>query len=130
MTLDGEDSVSLSDSKLSGDSIVVTGQGADSIQSEDNHYLGEVNLILPLEGNDTVELTNPVVGEYQLGVFLGNGDDTIHGDLTDSTIEGTIRIAGQAGVDQVPEFVMSEVAAAKVEMSTFCLLYTSDAADE
>lgn len=119
VTLDGEDSVSLSDSKLSGDSIVVTGQGADSIQSEDNHYLGEVNLILPLEGNDTVELTNPVVGEYQLGVFLGNGDDTIHGDLTDSTIEGTIRIAGQAGVDQVPEFVMSEDAAAKVEMSTF-----------
>ena len=100
LTLDGQDSVSLTDSVFAGDSFVVTGNHSDAIESEGNHYLGDINLVLPLDGNDTVQLNNPVIGEGQLGVFLGNGDDTINGDLTDATIDGTIRVGGQRGVDQ------------------------------
>jgi hypothetical protein len=99
LTLDGEDTVTMLNTKLNGGSIVATGDHDDSIHSDGSHYLGDLNLILPLDGDDTVQLDNPVVGELQLGVYLGNGDDTILGDMSDATIDGTIQIGGQAGTD-------------------------------
>ena len=118
MTLGGEDSVTMIDSVLAGDSIVVTGDDSDSIHSDGNHYLGEVNLVLPLDGDDTVQLNNPVVGEHPLGIFLGSGDDTISADLTEATIDGTIRIGGQGGVDQTLELTMSDEVASSVIVDT------------
>ena len=114
LTLDGQDSISMVDSMFAGDSIVTTGNHSDSIHLDSNHYLGEVNLVLPFNGDDTVRLDNPVVGEYQLGVFLGNGDDTIHGDLTEASIESAIRVGGQGGVDQVLAIPTSAEVAADV----------------
>ncbi len=108
LTLDGRDSVSMIDTVFDGDSIVVTGEHADTIHSENNHYLGEVNLLLPLNGDDTVQLTNPVVGENQLGVFLGNGDDSIGSNLVDAAVDGSIVISGQAGADETLGMAMSD----------------------
>ena len=110
-TLDGRDSVSSIDTSFNGKSIVVTGEHSDTIHSENNHYMGDVNLILSHNGNDEVQLVNPVVGENQLGVFLGNHDDTIGVDLTDASVDSTIRIAGQAGTDQSSGMTMSDEAA-------------------
>ncbi len=107
-TLDGQDSVSAIDSSFNGKSIVVTGEHSDTIHSENNQYMGDVNLILSLNGNDEVRLIDPVVGESQLGVFLGNHNDTIGVDLSDASVEGSIRIAGQAGVDQSSGMTMSD----------------------
>ena len=118
ITLAGEDAVSLIDSRLNGDSIVATGHDSDSIHSQGNHYLGGVNLILPLDGNDTVQLTNPVVGEHQLGVFLGDGDDTINADLSAATVDGTISIGGQGGIDVSPEILIHEDVVSSVNVST------------
>jgi len=67
LTLDGQDSVTMVDSVFADNSIVSTGEHSDSIYSDGNHYLGEVNLLLSFAGDDTVELNNPVVGEDQLG---------------------------------------------------------------
>ncbi len=116
ITLAGEDSVSMVDSMLAGNSIVATGDDADSIHSSGNHYMGEVNLVLPLDGDDTVVLNNPVVGDNQLGVFLGDGDDTIHADLTDATIDGSVRIGGQEGNDQAMEMSFSDELAERVTL--------------
>ena len=118
MTLDGQDSVSLTDSMFAGDSFVVTGNHSDAIVSDGNHYMGDLNLVLPLDGDDTVELMNPVVGEHQLGIFLGKGDDTINVDMTEATVEGTVRIGGQAGRDVAPKMEMSEEMADKVTVGT------------
>jgi len=118
ITLDGQDSVTMVDSMFAAGSIVNTGDHSDSIHSEANHYLGEVNLLLSFAGDDTVQLDNPVVGEDQLGVFLGDGDDTINADLTEASIAGTIRIGGQSGVDQVPEMAINEQAQERVSMGT------------
>ena len=107
ITLDGEDSVTVTDSVFAGNSFVNTGNHSDSIHSQGNHYSGELNLLLSSAGNDSVELNNPVIGENQLGVFLGNGDDTISADLTEASITSTIKIAGQAGIDQIPEMAMN-----------------------
>ena len=101
ITLDGQDTVSIIDSTFAGNSIVTTGNHADSIHLDGNHYAGDVNLVLPLNGDDTVRLDNPVVSGNQLGIFLGNGDDTIHGDLTEASVASAIRVGGQGGVDQV-----------------------------
>lgn len=118
ITLDGQDSVSMVDSTLEGDSIVVTGNHADSIHSDSNHYLGETNLVLTFGGDDTVQLDNPVVGEHQLGVYLGFGDDTFGGDMTEATVDGTIKIGGQGGVDQTHGMRMSDEVAPNVTMAT------------
>ena len=118
ITLDGRDSVTMIDSVLAGNSFVDTGKHSDTIHSERNQYTGETNLVLSFGGDDTVQLNNPVVGEHQLGVFLGNGDDTINADLTQATIESNIRIGGQGGVDQAPEMIMSDEAASAVVVTT------------
>ena len=118
ITLDGQDSVTVVDSIFAYNSIVNTGDHSDSIYSEGNHYLGEVNLLLSFAGDDTVELNNPVVGEDQLGVFLGSGDDTINADLAEASIASTIRIGGQTGVDQAPEITTNEQAQERVSMAT------------
>ena len=119
ITLDGQDSVSMIDSTMNGNSIVATGEHSDSIHSEGNHYMGDVNLILPLNGNDSVQLNNPVVGGEQLGVFLGEGDDTIDGNLNDAVVDGTIKIGGQAGVDRgdmaMDDDLESQVSVATIE---------------
>ena len=117
MTLDGQDSVLMIDSMLAGDSIVVTGNHADSVRSDSNHYLGETNLVLTFGGDDTVQLNNPVVGEHQLGVFLGFGDDTVGGDLTEAKIESRIKIGGQGGVDQTHGMTMSDEVADDVTVT-------------
>lgn len=109
VTLDGEDSVALTDSMFAGDSFVVTGNQSDTVRSVSNHYMGNQNLVLPLDGDDTVQLTNPVVGESQLGVFLGNGDDTVTGDMAEATVDGTINIAGQADRDDASEMKMGDL---------------------
>ena len=114
--LDGEDSVFMTDSIFAGDSYVITGNHSDTIHSDGSHYMGDINLVLPLDGDDTVRLTNPVVGENQLGVFLGEGDDTFHGDLSEAEIDGTILIAGQGGTDQAMEIIMSDEAILSVTM--------------
>ena len=108
ITLDGQDSVTSIDSSFDGNAIVVTGEHSDKIHSEGNHYMGDVNLILTLNGNDEVQLVDPVVGESQLGVFLGNHDDTIGVDLSEASVEGTIRIGGQAGSDQHSGMTMND----------------------
>ena len=118
MTLDGEDSVSITDSMLAGDSFVVTGNQSDTVRSESSHYMGDLNLVLPLDGDDTVELINPVVGESQLGIFLGNGDDSISGDMTEATVEGTVRIGGQAGRDDASEMEMGDLTTSDVTVGT------------
>ena len=118
ITLDGEDSVSMVDSMMAGNSFVVTGNHSDSIHSQGNHYMGEVNLVLPLDGDDTVQLNDPVVGEHQLGVFLGDGDDVINGNLMEAVVEGSIRIGGQGGIDQAEELLMNEEASSNTSMGT------------
>lgn len=118
LTLDGQDSVSMVDSIFAGDSIIVTGNHSDTIDSEGNRHMGDVNLILTFDGADTVHLTNPVVTEQQLGIFMGDGDDTINVDLTNATIDGTVKIGGQAGVDQAPVMVMSKEVAKSVTVGT------------
>ena len=118
ITLDGRDSVTMIDSMMAGNSIVVTGEHSDSIHSEGTHYMGDVNLVLSLNGDDTVQLINPVVGDNQLGIYLGNGDDTIAADLTDASVEGTLRIGGQGGVDQVTEMAMSAEVAEHAAVNT------------
>ena len=118
ITLDGEDSVTMIDSMFAANSIVNTGNHSDSIHSQGNHYLGEVNLLLSFAGNDHVELNNPVVGEDQLGVFLGSGDDTVNGDLTEASIAGTVRIGGQSGTDQILEMEMNQQAQESVSVGT------------
>jgi hypothetical protein len=105
------------DSTLSGDSIVATGNHRDSIHSDSNHYLGATNLILTFGGNDTVQLDNPVVGEHQLGVFLGFGNDTVGGDLTEAEIDSSIKIGGQGGIDQTHGLMMSDEVADDVTVS-------------
>ncbi|MEL7497412.1 MAG: hypothetical protein AAFN77_07350 [Planctomycetota bacterium] len=100
ITLDGRDSVSSVDTVFNGDSIVSTGEHADVVRSDGNHYMGDVSLILSQNGYDEVELNNPVVGEDQLGVFMRNHNDTIHGDMMQATVNGSIAISGQAGVDE------------------------------
>lgn len=102
VTLDGRDTVSSIDSVFDGYSIVLTGNHSDSIHSQSNHYLGGVSLILSQDGNDEIQLNNPVVGTSQLGVFAGNHQDTIHGDMTGAIVESAIRISGQAGFDASP----------------------------
>ena len=116
-TLDGQDSVTMTDSMFAGDSFVVTGNHSDTIHSDGNHYRGDLNLVLPLDGNDTVQLNNPVVGENQLGIFLGNGDDTINADMTEATVDGAIRIGGQGGVDHA-NMEMGETADSNVSVAT------------
>ena len=117
ITLDGQDSVTMIDSMMAGNSIVLTGEHADSIHSDGTHYMGDVNLVLSLNGDDSVQLINPVVGEHQLGVFLGNGDDSIVGDLSEATIDGTIRIGGQGGVDE-GSMEMGETTGSNVSVGT------------
>jgi hypothetical protein len=107
VTLKGRDSIVMKESVFSGDSITVTGMHTDSIHSANNHYMGEVNLLLTLGGNDEVLLENPVVGEEQLGVFMGNEDDLVKVDMMDATVDGSVRIGGQAGTDSVQQ--MSEM---------------------
>lgn len=118
ITLDGEDSVSMTDSMLAGDSFVVTGNQSDTVHSVSNHYMGDLNLVLPLDGDDTVQLINPVVGEGHLGVFLGNGDDSINGDMTEATVEGTVRVGGQAGRDDASEMEMGDLTQSDVTVGT------------
>lgn len=117
ITLDGEDSVNLIATAINGNTIVAKGDHSDSIHAEDSHFMGEVNLLLPLDGDDTVQIDNPVVGSNQLGIFLGDGADTIHGDFTDANIAGTVRIGGQGGVDR-GEMTMDDDMASKVTMAT------------
>ena len=124
ITLDGQDSVSLTDSMFADNSFVVTGNHADAIESDGNHYMGDVNLVLPLDGDDTVQLTNPVVGDNQLGIYLGNGDDTIAADLTEASVQGTLKIGGQAGVDQVTEMAMSAETADHATVNTIEQLHS------
>ena len=118
ITLDGEDSVTLIDTAIEGNTIVATGDHSDTIHAADSHFLGEVSLLLPLDGDDSVQVDNPVVGENQLGIFLGNGDDVIHGDFTNADVEGTVRVGGQGGIDRV-EMTMNDDMASKVSMATF-----------
>ena len=118
MTLDGEDSVSITDSMLAGDSFVVTGNHSDTVRSDSNHYMGDLNLVLPLDGDDTVQLINPVVGESHLGIFMGNGDDSISGDMSEATLEGTVRIGGQAGRDDASEMEMGDLTPSNVTVGT------------
>lgn len=108
ITLDGQDTVSSIDSAFDALSIVATGDHSDTIHSEDSHYMGEVSLLLGQDGGDEVQLTNPVVGENQLGVFTGNHSDTIGIDLSDATVAGTIRVSGQAGIDHSSGMTMSD----------------------
>ena len=119
MTLDGKDSISTIDSMMAGNSLFVGGDHADTIHSDNTHYMGNINLVLPLDGNDTVQLTNPVIGENQLGVFLGEGDDVINADLTDATVNGTIRIGGQGGVDEAGDMEMDEDVSNNVIIGAF-----------
>lgn len=114
ITLDGQDTVSMIDSTMEGNSIVVTGKHADSVHSNSSHYLGETNLLLTFGGDDTVQLDNPVVGSNQLGVFLGFGDDTIGGDMTQAAVDSSIKIGGQGGVDQTHGMTMSDEVAERV----------------
>jgi len=108
MTLNGRDEVTMVETIFDGNSIVVTGEHKDSIHSEGSHYMGEVNLLLPLNGDDSVQLNNPVVGENQLGVFLGNGDDSISGNMMEAEVEGTITISGQGGSDETGAMTMND----------------------
>jgi hypothetical protein len=118
LTLDGEDSITMVDSMMAGNSLVVTGNHSDSIHSQGNHYMGELNLVLPLDGDDTVQLNDPVVGEHRLGVFLGDGDDVINGNLMEAVVEGSIRIGGQGGVDQAGQMLMNDEASESTSMAT------------
>lgn len=117
ITLDGDDVVTVVDSTFDKFSLISTGNHADTIQSDGNRYMGATNLILPLDGNDSVELNNPVVMDW-MGVFLGDGDDSIKGDLTDAVMQGDLRIAGQGGVDESPTMLMSDHVAARTSMVT------------
>ena len=117
ITLDGEDSVTLIDSAIEGNAIVATGNQSDSIHAADSHFLGEVNLLLPLDGDDIVQVDNPVVGQNQLGIFLGDGDDVIHGDFTNAEIEASVRIGGQGGIDRDNTTVHDDLAS-KVSTTT------------
>ena len=108
ITLDGQDSVAIDDSVFTGDSIVATGEHKDSIHSSSNHYMGDVSLILPQNGDDTVQLNDPVVGENRLGVFLGNGDDAIGAEMDRADVEGQIVISGQAGIDETLGMSMND----------------------
>ncbi|MEL7500139.1 MAG: hypothetical protein AAFN77_21245 [Planctomycetota bacterium] len=124
LTLDGQDSVSMTDSMFAANSIVVTGNHSDTIDSAGNHYLGDTNFVLTLGGDDTVQLSNPVVGVQQLGIFLGNGDDTVYGDLTEAEVDGSVRIAGQEGTDQALQMSMSDEVSSHVSMAVeHSLLY-------
>ena len=117
ITLDGEDSVTLIETAIEGNTIVATGDQSDAIHAADSHFKGEVNLLLTLNGDDSVQVDNPVVGENQLGIFLGNGDDVIQGDFTDADIEGSVRIGGQGGIDRANMTMHDDMA--KVSMATF-----------
>ncbi len=108
ITLEGQDTVSSIDSAFEALSIVATGNHSDTIHSEGSHYMGEVNLLLGQNGGDKVQLTNPVVGQHQLGVFTGNHSDTIGLDLRDATVAGTIRVSGQAGTDHSSGMTMGD----------------------
>jgi hypothetical protein len=119
ITLNGQDSVNSIDNVFNGKSIVSTGEHSDSILSENSQYMGDVNLILSLNGDDNVQLTNPVVGESQLGVFLGNHNDVIGVDLTEAVVDGSIRIGGQAGIDEPSSMNMSAEMARKTVVGGF-----------
>ncbi len=119
ITLNGRDAVSSVDTVFNGFSIVATGEHADAVHSEGNQYTGEVNLILSQNGNDEVQLIDPAVGEDQLGVFLGNHDDTIHLYLEDASVDSTLRIAGQAGIDETPVTLTSDGVANKTTVWGF-----------
>ena len=116
-TLDGEDSVTSIETAFNEHSIVVTGEHSDTVHSADSHYLGEVNLILSLNGNDEVQLIDPVVGANELGVYLGNDHDTVGVDLDEAVVESTIKIAGQAGVDSPTVMTMSDEVADKTTVT-------------
>jgi hypothetical protein len=118
ITLDGKDSVSIVDTMLAGNSVVVTGNHSDSIHSQSSHFMGEINLMLPLGGDDNVRIINPIVGEKPLGIFLGNGDDSIDADFMEAEIEGSVRIGGQAGTDRI-DMKMSDEVHDNVTMGTF-----------
>ncbi|MEM7454225.1 MAG: hypothetical protein AAF456_07700 [Planctomycetota bacterium] len=117
MTLDGRDSVRVADSTFAGNSTVITGAHIDSVHSDGVQYLGEVNRLLTLGGNDSVQLDGPDVDQW-LGVFLGSGDDTVNADMTSSNINGSVRIGGQGGIDEAPVMQMNGQAAANTRMST------------
>ena len=119
ITLDGLDNVTTIDTYFGSNSVVATGQHADFIHSQGNHYMGDVNLLLSQKGNDEVQLMNPVVGQNQLGVFLGNHDDMMHGDLSEAIVDGSIRISGQAGADDAGAMAMSDQAAARTTVGSF-----------
>jgi len=108
-SLGGSDSIAINESTLNENSYIVAGDDNDTLVSSYNEYRGETNLVLSLDGDDTVHLKDPVVME-ELGIYLGNGDDTINGDLTGASVDGTVRIAGQAGSDVAPEMYMGDVA--------------------
>lgn len=108
VTLDGQDSVTVTDTVFDNRSIVVTGNQADVIHSLRSHYRGDLNLILPFDGDDTVRLDEPVVGQDPLSVYLGDGDDFVGGSLDTAVIDSSITIAGQAGSDERLPMSMSE----------------------
>ncbi len=115
-TLEGRDSVNSTDTVFKSDSIVVTGEHSDSVHSRNSHYLGDANLILSLNGNDEVQLIDPVVGTDELGVYLGNDDDTVGVDLEDATVDSNIKISGQQGVDQPSMMSLNDEIADKTTM--------------
>ena len=118
ITLDGQDTVSSIDSSFEALSIVATGNHSDTIHSEGNHYLGDVNLLLGQNGGDEIQLTNPVVGQSQLGVFAGNHSDTIGVDLSNATVAGSIRISGQAGIDHSSEIKTGDEVAERTSITS------------
>lgn len=99
ITLEGDDTVTLTESVLGGNSYLVTGEHQDLVNSTNNHYLGETNLVLPADGDDSVHINDPVVST-QLGVFLGDGDDRIEAMMLNATLDGTVVVSGQEGVDR------------------------------
>ena len=116
ITLAGKDDVSMTASTTHANSYVVTGQHNDSVTSIGSRYMGDSSLVLSLDGNDSVHISDPVVMNM-LGIFLGRGDDRIDADLLGATMTGQMRVGGQAGVDR-GEMEMHEATEASVSLGT------------
>ncbi|MEM9941366.1 MAG: hypothetical protein AAF939_07215 [Planctomycetota bacterium] len=107
-SLDGEDSVRVEESKIDGDSYLVTGDDSDQIALSNNSFLGGTNLVLPLAGDDSVEMSGGLDLAHELGIYLGHGNDTVNASMTDVSMQSTafLTVDGQEGIDSAPEIYM------------------------
>jgi hypothetical protein len=100
ITLAGSDEVTINDSINMGGVIVATGTEDDSVEIHNQKFDGDYQMILTQDGDDSVMLMEPDIGENGLDVYTGDGNDVIDGEMHDHLPEETVTLGGQDGMDR------------------------------